>query len=335
MSATKILVTAVGAPPGLAACRSLAAEGHELVVVDVDPWAPGLFLPGVTARLVPRAGEEAAYVERLLAICREDGVGAIVPCVEDEVVAIARNRAAFAAAGVGVLVPEPEVLDAVVDKLRLVETGARSNVSVPRSWPLQGAGAEPPAPPPLVVKRRAGHGARDLHWVDDLPGWRRLLATIDDPAAFLVQERVTGGAGSVYAVGLLYDSAHRRRATFCSRSLATLFPRGGPATAGEPVDEPDLVAAATRLLDATGGWVGPAMIEFKREDGDGSFHLLDVNPRIWGYSQLATACGINFAHLTAELALGRELGAVPSSWPTDVLLVRTPTDRIIRREDLP
>ena len=54
-----ILITAVGAPPGLNCCRALAEHGgYRLVGVENDPFSSGLYQHNVIPYLVPLASDE-------------------------------------------------------------------------------------------------------------------------------------------------------------------------------------------------------------------------------------------------------------------------------------
>jgi protein-tyrosine-phosphatase len=68
---------------------------------------------------------------------------------------------------------------------------------------------------------------------------------------------------------------------------------GGGSTYRKSVP-PDalIVSAAKRLLDAL-KWHGVAMVEFKRDD-NGTFHLMEINPRLWGSLALAIDAGVDF-----------------------------------------
>jgi len=52
-------------------------------------------------------------------------------------------------------------------------------------------------------------------------------------------------------------------------------------------------------------WVGPAGIEFKTHVETKKPMLLEIKPRMWGYSRLAAECGVNFPQVMAGYLLGR------------------------------
>jgi hypothetical protein len=50
------------------------------------------------------------------------------------------------------------------------------------------------------------------------------------------------------------------------------------------------------------GWRGVAMVEFKRDDRDGSLRLMEINGRFWGSLQLAIDAGVDFPAMLVDTA---------------------------------
>jgi predicted ATP-grasp superfamily ATP-dependent carboligase len=81
-------------------------------------------------------------------------------------------------------------------------------------------------------------------------------------------------------------------------SLVALRRRQHPANYGtgtfvETVENNVVEAQAVRLLQAT-GYSGMIEMEFKHDARDGSFKLLDVNPRLWTWNSIGTVSGVDF-----------------------------------------
>jgi predicted ATP-grasp superfamily ATP-dependent carboligase len=71
---------------------------------------------------------------------------------------------------------------------------------------------------------------------------------------------------------------------------------GRASTYVETIDEPGLVQPSVRLLDAL-KLSGLVEIEYKRDPRDGSFKLLDINPRVWGWHTLCSRAGVDYPYL--------------------------------------
>ena len=61
-----------------------------------------------------------------------------------------------------------------------------------------------------------------------------------------------------------------------------------------------------RILDAL-EWHGPAQLEWIRDERDGQYRLLEINPRFWGTLELSTKAGLDFADLTVRMLDGETL----------------------------
>jgi predicted ATP-grasp superfamily ATP-dependent carboligase len=46
------------------------------------------------------------------------------------------------------------------------------------------------------------------------------------------------------------------------------------------------------------------MVEFKRDRRDGSYRLMEINPKFWGSLDLSIAAGVEFPWLAVQAALG-------------------------------
>ncbi|HEX5461308.1 MAG TPA: ATP-grasp domain-containing protein [Steroidobacteraceae bacterium] len=120
--------------------------------------------------------------------------------------------------------------------------------------------------------------------------------------AVLDQEYVPGwgvGVEVLYRNGeLLWHFAHER--------LHEWPLTGGASTYRRAIEPPEgMLAAARRILDAL-EWHGVAMVEFKRRR-DGSFALMEINPRLWGSLALSIAAGVDFPIGLWRLATGAPL----------------------------
>ena len=82
---TKVLVTGAGGPAGVAVIRSLLARPDaDVFAADMDGWASGLYLvPPDRRRIVP-PGADAAFVDDLISLCKQDEIDVLVSTVDVE-----------------------------------------------------------------------------------------------------------------------------------------------------------------------------------------------------------------------------------------------------------
>jgi predicted ATP-grasp superfamily ATP-dependent carboligase len=65
----------------------------------------------------------------------------------------------------------------------------------------------------------------------------------------------------------------------------------------------ELIEIATTFARES-GWTGMAEFEFKKDDRDNTFKILEINPRFWAWVQLPVSCGIDFPLHYYKIATG-------------------------------
>ncbi len=198
------------------------------------------------------------------------------------------------------LVPDDPHMTLASDKSRLHVHAAAMGLPVPQQF-----GIADVVPLPAVVKYREGEAL-------GLPPEKRYAVVRDRGdlertyQAFaarqqspLIQEYLSGPG---YGCSALFDSDSRCLGHFVHRRLREYPVRGGPSSLAISVREPSLVDWSLQLLSSL-QWVGPAMVEWK-QDGEGNFRLLEINPRFWGTLPLAIAAGMDFPLLLYRSLIG-------------------------------
>jgi predicted ATP-grasp superfamily ATP-dependent carboligase len=160
---------------------------------------------------------------------------------------------------------------------------------------------------PVVAKPRiaeSSHGVEFLATQRELDGFLAGLPQIghvpSEGSAYVVQEMVEGRIHGASAC------AHRGVAVslHTTARLLTRYEFGGVGLVHELTVEPDLMEYARRVL-AHLEWSGPANLEFIRDEQGRPF-LIEVNPRVWGSTELTVAAGLNVPQQALEIAaLGR------------------------------
>ena len=98
---------------------------------------------------------------------------------------------------------------------------------------------------------------------------------------------------------------------------------GRSSTFVETVDVPEVEALSHRFLSSI-DYYGLVEIEFKLDERDGQYKLLDVNPRTWGYHSLGPRAGTDFPLLLYRDQVGEPVGPVRAA--TGLKWVRLSTD---------
>lgn len=316
-----VLVTGVGAPPGLGTLRSLrqADPDLNLVAADINALAGGLFEPGTRSCVLPSAANPDAYRTAVRETCQELGLDTIIPGSEAEVAALAPVARDWTAEGLRVPVAEPDVIRFGIDKGLLLARCAERGLPCPITLqPDTEADLEDwTGGFPCVLKPRTSRGARGVSYPDNMDQLRALWRdTAADHGPCVVQTYIPGGADTVYTIGSLWNRGELVVSTL-HRKLQTNPPTGGVAIAGETVDDPELMKAGLAVLEASGPWHGLAAVELKRPAPGKPAYLLEINPRMWGFGYLMTLAGLNIPALLVRMLAGAEHldGHIPSTFP--------------------
>jgi predicted ATP-grasp superfamily ATP-dependent carboligase len=237
-----------------------------------------------------------------------------------------------------VLIPTLEVVSKVTNKWTATRIAIENGINCPVSQLLS---ADQTAeerelvlqrflfrcPLPWIIKPIRGHGMKGIIQVNSFDA--AVKYTCLGSEDLLVQEFIPGSVGSMHLAGLLYNENGKVVRRFSSRSTRTLYPNGGPATAGISVNCPDMIENTETLVSALGVWKGPLNAEWMLDPRDGKLKFIEINPRMWGYGYLATGCGLNFPAGIVSLALGMDIGTDPG-FLDGVTLLRSVTDLVFK-----
>jgi predicted ATP-grasp superfamily ATP-dependent carboligase len=153
---------------------------------------------------------------------------------------------------------------------------------------------------PVVVKPTIGYVWRDRFRGDkavriDAAG--ELIALFDEIFArgqtALVQPFIPGPNTNHYKVCAYIAGDGRPLACVCMQKIRQYPTDFGVGTMMESVENPELMDLGLRLFAAL-SWRGPGSIEFKRDEGNSAWKLIELNPRLWQQHGLAAACGVDF-----------------------------------------
>jgi predicted ATP-grasp superfamily ATP-dependent carboligase len=125
---------------------------------------------------------------------------------------------------------------------------------------------------------------------------RRLV----DPAIIMIQEYIPGGGTEQFSYAALCIEGCPRVSVTVRRTRQ--YPRdfGRASSYVESIHAPELEDPSRRLLKSI-GLTGLAEVEYKRDPRTGSFLLLDINARVWGWHTLAATAGADFPYFAWQL----------------------------------
>ena len=303
---TKILITAVNSPPGRAVYNSLVRKKNlELFCIDSDLNSVFKFQKKKKFYISPRAKKKnnKSFINKLI---KKKKIEILIPCIEPEVIFFSKNYNYFNKK-VSILIPKYNVLKKIVNKFNLYELCKKLKIKSPKT---------------IKIKFPLNKNINDLHFpaiLKPIVGWGmnnvRIIKNYKDfkeytkylKGTFILQEFLGNYKKNIFAVGLLMDRNGKEKLNFVSKSILTKYKTGGPAVAGIEVNNKKILIISRKLVKNLPGLSGPLMIEFIKTHGSNNFYLIDVNPRMWGYSLLATFNGKNFSKAIVDIHLNKKI----------------------------
>lgn len=286
-----VLVTDTHYKNGLCAVRSLGRHGVTVVAAAPRRLAAGASSRFAAARIVypppTRVDEFLSVINRAV---ERHSIDVILPMSLELVEVFARNRSSLPD---HVQIPIVEMNKFVVaaDKASAVSFARAVGVPTPAVF----ASPSEVERFPVVVKPSLGSGVvRYVNNADEL-----VEAFTPDST---IQEYL---AGTGYGFSALFDHGVEK-AFFMHRRVREYPVTGGASTAAESFYDERLRDHGLKLLRAL-GWHGVAMAEFKHDERDGEYKLIEINPKFWGSLDLPVAAGVDFPWLATRLALGHDL----------------------------
>lgn len=114
-----------------------------------------------------------------------------------------------------------------------------------------------------------------------------------DHIPIIIQELIPGPDINHYKFNAYIDKKGELRAFFCLRKIRQNPIHFGVGCVVESIFNEKLIEIGKNFLKAI-NYCGVGSAEFKYDERDSSFKLIELNPRFWQQNSLATACGINF-----------------------------------------
>lgn len=131
---------------------------------------------------------------------------------------------------------------------------------------------------------------------EDLLAQYRLAASIIEPSEIMVQEIIPGGGQDQYSVAAFCKDGQMLMSMSARRTRQYPIDYGLGSSFVEAIEIPPLFALAERLLGCL-GVSGMVEVEFKHDNRDDQYKLLDINIRPWGWHTLCIACGLDFPYI--------------------------------------
>lgn len=123
----------------------------------------------------------------------------------------------------------------------------------------------------------------------------------------MVQEYINGEGYGYYA---LMDHG-KLKADFMHKRLREFPPTGGPSSLAKSFYDYKLKEYGEKILKHM-NWHGVAMVEFKKDNRDGKYKIMEINPKFWGSLALSKRSGIDFPLLLYKVGMNQKFSSITS-----------------------
>ena len=158
-----------------------------------------------------------------------------------------------------------------------------------------------------TVRERKNAFTRAKAWrVDDrasLVARYQAAAALVGERAIVLQELIPGGGAAQFSYAGVWQGGRPLASLVARRSRQYPVDFGFTSTFVETVERREVEEAACSFLRSL-DYSGLVEIEFKYDERDGRYKLLDVNPRAWTWNALGGKAGVDFAHVLWRSAMG-------------------------------
>lgn len=312
-------MTGGGAPGAAGILKCLAQEkSFHVTAADASNDALGKFLAR-DFEVIPPA-TEPSFAETLLTICQKRKIDIILPLVTKELLPLAAYKNEWEAAGIRVLVSPIASLEIANNKSRLYEFLQWRGMAVPDFRVVETVEQFKEAvkelgypQQPVCFKPSVSNGSRGFRIISEQVNELDLLFNHKPASAYITLDEavriLSSGSfpellvseylpGEEYSVDCLAD--HGRAKLIVPRLRKKMI--NGISAEGEFVQEESIIYYCSQIIQELNlhGNIG---IQVKR-DVNGTFLILEINPRVQGSIAAGLGAGINLPVLAVKQELG-------------------------------
>jgi predicted ATP-grasp superfamily ATP-dependent carboligase len=259
--------------------------------------------------ILAESGRPESLVEKILQTLQRNHFDAVIPVSYTMTLALA-ERGDQVLKCTKLEVPPPETIALAANKLEMTRLAQRLGVPAPvtmRASEFEQHDTELRFP--VVIKpQQESPGRPPVRYAQNKDQLLAILQEVSDSrpngagSDSLIQEYIPGHGCGLFAT---YQMGACKR-VFMHRRVREYPATGGVSSCAESFYDPKLESHGRRMLNAL-NWHGVAMVEFRRDDRDGQYKLMEINPKFWGSLDLALAAGADFPGDLCQMALGRTL----------------------------
>lgn len=245
------------------------------------------------------------YAEELLKVVKLNNYDVLLPVGQYTYLTVSKYKQEFEAY-VNLVVPEWEKMKIASRKHVTFEFAKRIGIPTPKSFVVEDENGleRNDFKFPVVLKSSDFPGGRSVVYCNNR---RQLFIKFDklrrkSKTKILLQEFIPGTGHGFYA---LYRNG-KMLAYFMHKRVKEYPKTGGPSVVAESFYDKKLFKYGKKIIDKL-KWNGPIMAEFRLDERDNEYKLLELNPKLWGSLDLTIEAGVNIPEMIIRIALNESV----------------------------
>lgn len=326
-------MTGGGAPGAAGILKCLQQDNTiEIVVADANPDSVGRYLNPVF-ELIPKATDDT-FIDAIEQLCQKHGINVILPLVTRELFEFSKHKLTFAQKGIKVIVSVYEQLSIANDKGKLYTQLQASGITTPQFSivntveELKQAVTQLGYPSKTVCfKPCISNGMRGFRVIDDTKDEFDLLFNykptseyikLDKAVEILSRQPFPPLLVSEYLPGEEYTIDCLANNGKCLLVIPRLRKKmvQGISVAGVIENNQEIINYCKQIIECC-QLHGPIGVQVKRAT-DGTFKILEINPRVQGTTVALLGAGVNLPLLAVKQETGESINpeAIKVKWGT-------------------
>ena len=330
-----LLMTGAGAPGGPGIIRCLKKISNlNLIVADADENASGRYLNKKFIQ-IPKANDPK-FIEYILGVCIKMDVDIIFPLVTNELFILSENKYLFEKNNIKVIVSDFKSLSVANNKSLLYKHLKKNKIKTPNFRIVTTFEEFYKAKEELLalhsaycVKPSISNGSRGIRLIDSSISEYDLLFKEKPNSLYISDKKICKILknntfpellvseilpGNEYTIDSIVD-IHGNPILILPRIRKKI--NGGISVAGKFENNPYIIDYCEKIIRSL-KLVGPIGIQVK-EDRNGEFKILEINPRIQGTSVAALGVGVNLPKLAVNLIREEKVIIPDIKWDTEFI----------------
>ncbi|MFI3239529.1 MAG: ATP-grasp domain-containing protein [Bacteroidales bacterium] len=303
----KLSILMLGGAKRVSMARELIRAGEELgvkVLIYSHELSACEPISSVGTVIVGGKYSSPTISAELDAIIAKNNIDILLPFI-DPAISVAKG-CAMRISGLFVPVSDAQMIDTLFDKVLSAECFASAGLSIPKTYSVTRCEF------PAILKPRKGSASKGIIVVNNSDE----LAAIAEIENYLIQEYIANNRE--YTIDCYITQKGVINAAVPRIRIATA---GGEVMRSETVRNPLLIEQAMRVINAL-GLRGAVTLQFIENLVDGTFKLMEINPRLGGGVICSIAAGADIAKMIIQECIGAEINNDNETWRDKTLMTR-------------